>query len=92
MQVDLALFDGDMLLDRGIIRIGPSEVIDTFARFQITHRLGEETADVVLSDFANPIRLTKVTLDMPIHESSDWESIKLNFEDYVITFWCRLNP
>lgn len=91
MHVELALFDGDTLLDRCVIRVGQMLVVDTFPRFQVAHRLREDTADVVLSDFASPITLTKVTLDMPIHESSDWESIKLGVEEYVIAFRCRLD-
>lgn len=91
MRVDLVLFDGAILLDRGVLLIGPSETIDSFSCFRITHRLGTDAADVVLSDFVSPIRLTNVKLDMPIHESSDWESIKLNFDNYIIAFWCRLD-
>jgi len=30
-----------------------------------------------------------MTLDMPIHESTDWET--LDFDRYILAFWCRLN-
>jgi hypothetical protein len=89
MHVDLALFDGDTLLDRGAIRIGPSEAVDSFSHFRVTHRLGADAADVVLSDFSSQIGLVKSTLDLPIHESADWESIVL--DRYTLAFRCKLD-
>ena len=87
MHVELALFEGDTLLDRGAIRIGPTETVDMFAHFRVTHRLNVDAADVVLSDFSSHIGLVKSTLDMPIHESADWESIDVG--RYTIAFQCK---
>ena len=89
MTVDLALFEGDILLDRGVIRIGVLQTVDTFSHFRITHRLGNDAADVVISDFSSHIALVKTTLDMPIHQSEDWESIDLS--RYTLAFRCRLD-
>jgi len=88
MRVDLALFNGDDLLDRGQILVGASETTDAFKLFRVQHHLAAEAADIVLSDFVAPIDLRRVTLDMPIHESDDWESIELG--PYTVAFWCRL--
>lgn len=87
MHVELALFEGDTLLDRGAIRNGPTETVDMFAHFRVTHRLNVDAADVVLSDFSSHIGLVKSTLDMPIHESADWESIDVG--RYTIAFQCK---
>jgi hypothetical protein len=89
MRVDLALFDGDDLLDRREITVGSTVVVDAFKLFRATHQLGPESADIVLGGFAEHLGLTKITLDMPIHESNDWESIDLG--RYTLTFWCRLD-
>lgn len=89
MRVDLALFDGDELLTRGTLRIGAAELVDSFPVFKITHRLGPEVADIVLSEFPPHVDLKTITLKMPIHESSDWESIDMG--RYSLAFWCRLD-
>ena len=87
MRVDLALFEGDALLDRGELRIGSVEAVSSFALFQATHRLGPNAADIVLSNFPACLDLETITLDMPIHESVDWESMDLG--RYMLAFWCR---
>jgi hypothetical protein len=89
MRVDLALFDGDELLSRNEFRVGAAELVSTFPLFHATHKLGQETADIVLSNFPAHVDLKTVSLDMPIHESSDWESIDLG--RYTLAFWCRLD-
>jgi hypothetical protein len=35
------------------------------------------------------VDLKRVTLDMPIHQSADWESIELG--RYTLAFWSRLD-
>ena len=90
MRVDLALFEGDEFLCRGEINVGPVEDVDLFSLFQVTHHLGQDAADVVLSNFPAHVDLKTITLDMPIHESADWESIDLG--RYTLAFWCRLEP
>ena len=89
MRIDLALFEGDDLLDRGAIRVGRSETVDMFSHFRVTHRLGTHAAIVVLSHFSSHISLIKSILDMPIHGSADWESIDLG--RYTVAFRCKLD-
>ncbi|WP_242101558.1 hypothetical protein [Lysobacter sp. M2-1] len=89
MRVDLAFFDGDELLDRGELRIGVAELVSNFALFQATHRLGSDAANIVLANFPAHFDLKTISLDMPIHESADWESIELG--RYTLAFWCRLD-
>lgn len=89
MRVDLALFDGDELLGRVEIRVGAEQSISRFALFEAVHKLGHDAADIVLSAFPAHIDLKTITLDMPIHESEDWESLDLG--RYTLAFWCRLN-
>ena len=89
MRVDLALFDGDEFMCRGEINVSPVEDVDSFSLFQATHHLGHDAAEVVLSNFPAHVDLKTITLDMPIHESTDWESINLG--RYTLAFWCRLD-
>jgi len=89
MRVDLALFENDELLARNEIRVGAEQIISRFPLFQAAHRLGEDAADIVLSEFPAHIDLKRITLDMPIHESADWESMDLG--RYTLAFWCRLD-
>jgi hypothetical protein len=89
MRVDLALFDGDELLSRNEFRVSASELVSSFPLFEITHKLGADAADIVLSGFPAHVDLKTITLDMPIHESSDWQSIDLG--RYTLAFWCRLD-
>lgn len=90
MRVDLALFEGDTLLDRGVISIGPVTATDRFEHFIATHSPGSGVAVVQLSDFSTHIDLKSMALDMPIHESADWESIELG--RYGVVFRCRPMP
>lgn len=87
MRVDMGLFDGDELLDRGGIVIGAVKNTNTFKLFCAHHQLIDESADVVLDNFAEGMGLKRVTLDMPVHESSDWESVEL--DKFTLAFWCR---
>ena len=89
MRVDLALFEGDEFLCRGEVNVGRDEEIHSFSLFQVTHQLGQDAADIVLSNFSAHLHLKTVSLDMPIHESTDWESIDLG--RYTVAFWCRLD-
>jgi hypothetical protein len=43
----------------------------------------------VLSNFDPSIKLKTVNLDMPVHESTDWESIDL--AGYTLGFRCSLD-
>jgi hypothetical protein len=89
MRVQLALFDGDVLLERMEIVVSASERVDNFRLVRATHKLGTEAADIVLDNFAEPVALRSAKLHMPVHESGDWESIQL--EKYTLAFWCHLD-
>ena len=89
MRVELALFDGDALLERTELVVGASSRIDSFRMFRATHELGDEAADIVLDNFADPVALKSAKLRMPIHKSDDWESIEL--EKYTLAFRCHLD-
>jgi len=87
MRVDLALFQGDDLLDRGEITVSPEQRTDSFNLFQAHHQLAGDAADIVLDRFSDSVGLKRVTLDMPVHESEDWESVELG--KFTVAFWCR---
>jgi hypothetical protein len=89
MRVELALLINDELLGRGNVLVAPAEQTDDLGVFKASHKILDGSAIIVLSDFAEGITLRKSTLDMPIHESSDWESIDL--AGYTLAFWCRLH-
>ena len=89
MDVELALFDGDKLLERKVIRVSPNMASDAFDMFSVHHQLHTESAKLILDNFAETITLNRAELDMPIHESDDWETIDLS--GYTLAFWCRVN-
>ena len=89
MDVELALFDGDKLLEREMIRINPEMTSNAFNLFSVRHQLHAESAKLILDNFAEAIALNRTELDMPIHESDDWETIDLG--GYTLAFWCRVN-
>ena len=88
MRVELALFDGDELLGRNELSVGHTELVSAFSLFRASHKLSQNAAEILLSNFPDHIDLTTVSLDMPIHESTDWESIDVG--RYTLAFWCRL--
>jgi hypothetical protein len=69
MRVELALFDGDTLLDRGEVVVTPVESTSTFKLFHARHRLGTESAFMVLEEFADHLNIKRSSLDMPIQKS-----------------------
>ena len=89
IRIQLALFDGDALLERTEIVVGASERVDDFRHFRASHKLGAEAAEIVLDNFAEQVALKNAKLHMPIHESDDWESIQR--ETYTLAFWCYLD-
>ena len=89
MRVELALFDGDKLLERVSINCGAEPSCDHFKCFHIAHQLNSDMAKVVLSSFSKDIDLKTSTLNMPVHQSDDWESI--DFAGYTLAFRCSLN-
>jgi hypothetical protein len=90
VRVDLALFDGDTLLERSAIVVTATQQADSLRLFRVGHKLGVgEVVDLVLDDFADHLDLAKSTLRMPVHESPDWESIEIG--RYTLAFWCHLD-
>ena len=88
MHVDLALLENDELLERVQLEVISQPQITETAHFKVRCWLGRTAADVVLEDFAASVDLKRIALDMPVHESKDWESIDLG--RYTVAFWCRL--
>jgi hypothetical protein len=88
MRVELALFDGDALLESGHIRVGREQQTTAFRLFQAHHILGTDSAEIVLDGFAEGAKIRRAALDMPIHDSEDWESIELGA--YTLGFRSRV--
>jgi hypothetical protein len=88
MLVEFALFDKDTLLERSAVRVCVDAQCTHLAQFHVAHQLRDDVAKIVLSNFSPNVALKTVNLDMPIHQSSDWESIEL--EKYTFAFRCSL--
>jgi len=88
MRVDLALFEGDVLLDRLEISVGPTPQCGHFKFFHALYHLAEDAAKIELDGFPESFGMKRMGIDMPIHESDDWET--LVFEKFTIAFWCRV--
>jgi hypothetical protein len=89
MLVEFALFDDDTLLERSAIRISREAQCAHLTQFHVAHQLCGDSAKIVLSNFAPNVALKAVNLDMPVHQSSDWESIGL--DKYTFAFRCSLD-
>jgi len=89
MRVELAFFDGDTLLDRGTIQVVSEDRCDHLKLFHAAHRLNGNAAHIVLSNFDPDINIKTANLDMPVHQSDDWESIDL--AGYTLAFRCSLD-
>jgi len=90
MLVEFALFDqDDTLLERSAIRVSTEAQCAHLDLFHVAHQLSGDAAKIVLSSFAPTIGLKTVNLDVPIHQSSDWESIEL--DKYTLAFLCLLD-
>ena len=87
--VEFALFDQDTLLERSAIRVCAEGQCVHLALFHVAHQLSGDAAKIVLSNFSPELGLETVTLDMPVHRSSDWESIEL--AKYTLAFKCSLD-
>ena len=88
MRVELALFDGDTLLERGHVCVGKERQTTSFSLFQAHHGLEAGGAQILLDGFAEGAEISRASLDMPIHDSEDWESIELGA--YTLGFRCRV--
>lgn len=89
MRLDYGLFKGDDLIQRGFLVVAPKERVERTSNVTIRHRLLEESAAVTIEVFSEGVRLIESVLDMPIHESDDWESIEL--AQFTFAFKCRLD-
>lgn len=88
MLVELALFADDTLLERGAVRVTTEAQCAHLKLFHVAHQVCGDIAKIVLSNFAPEIGLKTANLDMPIHQSSDWESIQL--ATHTLAFRCSL--
>jgi hypothetical protein len=86
MLVEFALFDQDTLLERSAIRVSAEAQCAHLALFHVAHQLGGDAAKLVLSSFSPTLGLKTVRLDIPVHQSADWESIEL--AKYTFAFRC----
>jgi hypothetical protein len=88
MLVEFALIDNDTLLERSEIRVSTEPQCSHLTLFHVAYHLCGDSAKIVLSNFAPSISLKTVNLDMPVHQSSDWESLEL--AKYTFAFRCSL--
>tara|TARA_R110000823_G_C15902677_1_gene497084 strand:- start:102 stop:374 length:273 start_codon:yes stop_codon:yes gene_type:complete len=89
MLIDIGLFLGNQLLQQGKIKVTEKETIDESDVISLKHQLIEDIARLELRVFENGDQQMKSTLDVPVHQSGDWESIEL--ANYTLAFRCSLN-
>jgi len=89
MRVEFALIAGDTLLERSAIHVTEEAQCSHLSLFHVAHQLRGDTAKIVLSNFAPEIGLKTSTLDMPVHQSTGWESIQL--ASHTFAFRCSLD-
>ena len=86
MRVEFGLFEVDSLLERGAFIVSEEIQCTHFQSFNVAHHIGDSSAKIVLSNFSPNVSLKTVNLDMPLHDSGDWESIEL--DAYTLAFRC----
>ncbi len=89
MLIEIGLFQGDELLQQGKIIVTDSEQLEENEIISLRHQLVDNTALIELTIFDNAVQKIKSNLDMPVHQSEDWESIEL--DQYTFAFRCNLN-
>lgn len=89
MFVEFALFEKDTLLERSAIRVCADAQCIHLGVFHAAYQLCGDAAKLVLSNFSPTVDLKTVNLEMPVHQSSDWESIELT--KYTFAFRCSLD-
>ena len=89
MQVELGLFEGDSLLFQGEINITENEYQEENEIIKLKHQLISDEAIIEMRIFNEGKQIIKSTLNMPVHESDDWESIELS--NFTLAFKCKLN-
>lgn len=91
MLVEFALLDeNDTLLERTSVRVSAEAQCSHLTKFHVAHQLIDGAAKFALSNFSPELGLRAVSLDMPLHQSSDWESIAI--ARYTFAFRCTLDP
>jgi len=89
VQVELGLFEGDNLLFQGEINVTENEYKEENEILKIKHQLINDEAIIELRVMDQGEQIIKSTLNMPVHESEDWESIEL--ANFTLAFKCKLN-
>ncbi|MEW5251692.1 hypothetical protein [Microbulbifer discodermiae] len=89
MLIDIGLFQEDELLQQSKIKVTEQEQIDENGAISLKHQLIEDVARIELRVYENGEQQIKSNLDMPVHQSDDWESIEL--AQYTLAFRCSLN-
>ena len=92
MLVELAFFDGDVLLARSVIRCESAEARESITsgdhEFLVTHRFEEPACPIEIVCTKAGKRLYSAALRMGVHTSENWESVSLgNVHD--LGFLCR---
>jgi len=87
--IEIGLFQGDELLQRGKIKVAELEQLEENDQISLKYQLIENSARIELRIFDNGVQQIKASLDMTIHQSDDWESIEL--AQYTLAFRCNLN-
>ena len=92
MVVDLAFFDGEILLCRGSIQCCPHERTTCFSdgshNFAVTYMLEEPSSPICIVCTRDGEQLYSAALQMGVHTSQDWESINLG-NIHTLAFWCN---
>jgi len=89
VRVELGIFESDNLLFQGEITITEEEYEEENEIIRLKHQLINNEAIIELRIFDGGVQVIKSSLNMPIHESDDWESIEL--VDFTLAFKCKLN-
>ena len=89
VHVEIGLFEEDNLLFQGEIQITEKEYEEENELIRIKHQIINDEAIIELRVFDDGEQIIKSTLDMPVHESEEWESIQL--AHLTLAFKCKLN-
>ena len=93
MRIDLAFFDGDDLLVKGLVECRVQEQSVSFdtksgVRFIVTAQFEDPACPVSIDCSSNGINLYRTALRFGVHTSDDWESIDLG-GIHTLAFWCH---